>query len=340
MAEIDRNALLQRLLAVEPGTLRRDVSGRESCIAIRRSWLYSFNNEIACAIGSGLDRDIVAVVPAQPLLTLLKTLNDKQIDIALDGQILVIRGKGKRTRMGIETAFPPRIDKVERPGTWLSLPKGFAEAIKLVARCTKKKVDPKEFAKACIHITPGWLEASDNVHCARFVLPNFVKDPILVRATSLLEITQLGFTQACETKYWVHFRNPAGLRMSIRKFEPESYPDLSRYLDMRGRRLTLPQGIKDAAGRAGIFANIGLDGLAVNVRIGPDGMVIEGKNGASEHREERAIGSFSGEPIAFSVPVKMLQELAGQANAVIEVSKATLRMVSGTYTYLSSITPI
>src|SRR5262249_32956135 len=157
----------------------------------------------------------------------------------------------------------------------------------------------------------GWLEASDNIHCARYVLPNFVQVPILVRAVSLLEITQLGFTQACETKYWVHFRNPTGLRMSIRKFDPESYPNLGKYLEMRGRRMTLPKGLKDTAGRAGIFADIGLDGIAVNVRIDQKGLVIEGKSAAGEHREERAIGSFSGEPIAFSVPVKMLQELAG-----------------------------
>jgi hypothetical protein len=342
MKRVDRGNLLQRLLAVEPGASRRDIQSQESCVVLRRSWLYTYNLEIACAIGTALESNITGAVQLAPLIAYLKTLNEAGIEVGSDSaDWLVIQSKGARWRLPVLTDVRLPVDRVDRPQAWAALSPKFSEAVALVQRCTRKYKSRKDnFAQACVHIAPNWLEASDNTKMARFELATFVSEPCLVRATSLKEMIPLGFTEASVTKLWVHFRNPLGLRMSIRKWEPESYPDLGQFLSMRGRRITLPQGLKMAARRGELIGELGREGKMIDVRISKDGMELNAANaGTGSHAETKGIGVFNGAPLNFRISAELLGSLAEQ-KGVIEVSDASLRLSDGPYTYLTSLSQL
>lgn len=337
MKTLDRAGLLQRLLAVEPGVGRRDNRGQESGIRIKRSWLYTFNIEIGCAIGTLLEPEIDGVVEAKTLIAYLKTLTDPRIEIGEEESgVLTIRSREGQSRLPLMPEM--RWPSLERPERWSRINGELAEAVNLVSKCTRKYRSKKDdWQKACVHLAPGWLEATDNIKMARYELPTFVEKPVLVRATTLREMIPLGFTEAGETANWLHLRNPLGLRMSLRKWEPEEYPDLSQTLQARGRRVTLPQGLKEAAKRAGIFADVGKEGKFVRVRVSKDGMeLFAAAAGAGEHSGSRPIGSYAGAAMEFRVNPDLLAELAEQGITTIEVSPVSLRYQSGPYTYLTA----
>lgn len=352
MKRLDRANLLQRLLAVEPGTARRDISGLESCTLIRNSWLYTFNGEIACAIGTALEKDITGAVSSQTLITYLKALGDSVIEVGRDNDgWLQINARGEQVVLPLNTdelatkRFIERVDKVP-PDGWLRLDKDFAEAVSRVMKCARKprnnRADRFSMQQECIHIAPNWLEASDNRRLARYEVTTPLSTPILVRASTLKEMIPLGFTQAAITPRWLHFRNPLGLRMSVRHYEPESYPNLDEVLAYRGRRITLPGGLGAAARRVGLFAPIGIDGRMLEVRCSKDGMELSGSGaGSGGCNTVRALPNFNGPPLRFRVAAELLAELADDnAGSSIEVSEATLRYKSGPYTYLTSLETI
>jgi len=341
MTEVNRSNLLQRLLAVQPGCALRDTIGgvqQSSCLIFRNGWVYTFNKEIACAIGIGL-KDIAGAVHAQTLISLLKAIKETKVYIAAGVNALNIQSRGDKAQIPLEGKILLPIDKVQRPTEWQPLHGSFAEAVSLVEKCTKKKIERREeFAKSCIHIHPEWVEASDNDHAARFTLPMFVQEPVLVRATTLKEVIPLGCTEASETSMWLHFRNPLGLRFSVLKFVPEQYPNLSQFFDLRGRAITLPRGLKDAANRAGLVADASKDGKTATVTLNQDRVSIDAVGVRGSYSAERVTEfPLEGSSIRFRIPCKLLAELTEQRGEV-EVSDVSIRISNGSYTYVSSIT--
>lgn len=341
MSEVNRSDLLQRLLAVQPGCALRDSIGgvqQSSCLILRNGWCYTLNREIACAIGVSL-KTITGAVHAQTVISLLKSLNETMISVTEGVRTLNFASKTDRTQVPLEPIMQPAgVDRVERPTEWLPLHNSFSEAVALCERCTKKRIERREeFAKACLHIHPEWVEASDNDHAARYTLTTFVKSPVLVRATTLKELIPLGCTQASETSKWLHFRNPMGLRFSVRKFEPEQYPDLSPFFDLRGRAISLPRGLKDAAVRAGIVADAGKSGKLATVTINGEQVLISSSGVMGSYESERVSTSpLEGGSFTFKIPCKLLAELTQQQGEV-EVTNLSIRVSSGNYVYVSSL---
>lgn len=342
MSDMNRSDLLQRLQAVQPGCALSDSRGgvlQSSCLILRNGWCYTLNREIACAIGTGLGT-ITGAVHAGTLISLLKSLNEASVSITADAKTLSITSKTDRTRIPLDPILlPAGVDKVERPTNWLPLHNSFSEAVALCERCTKKRIERREeFAKACLHIHPDWIEASDNDHAARYTLPTFVKSPVLVRGTTLKELIPLGCTEASETSRWLHFRNPMGLRFSVRKFEPEQYPDLTSFFDLRGRSVTLPRGLKDAAIRAGIVADSGKSGKLATVTINGEQVLVSASGVMGSYDASRVSSlPLEGDAFSFPIPTKLLAELTEQRGEV-EISPLSIRVSSGAYCYVTSVT--
>lgn len=341
MSQVDRASLLRRLLAAGAG-LAPAGSGSllGSCFFLSKGWVYAFNQEIACAApAAGLDPSARGAVPAEEFIKILRNTEEEFVDISATDKSLIIKGKGKRTQLPLDADAKMDASRVERPGEYTRLDPTFAEGISRVVPCCRKKVDPKEFGKSCVHITPTFVEACDNVRAARYDVATFVAESALVRGTTVAELVPLGFTQACETPRWLHFRNPSGLRMSLRKIPGEDYPDYGELLSKRGSKVTLPRGLKGAALRAGVVAEADEEGEKVIVRLTREGTFVEGSGALGRHVDEREAAEFEGEGFAFKVPAKLLAELS-EKRGELEVCGNALRLSDGPYTYLTSLEPV
>src|SRR5690606_21996712 len=105
----------------------------------------------------------------------------------------------------------------------------------------------------CVHIQPDYIEACDRFQIARYNLKSGLENEILIRADSLMKIVSFDMTEVSESQTWVHFRNPSGLTISIRKYLGD-YTNLDQFLVSEGtEKVVLPGDIRDAVEKAEVF---------------------------------------------------------------------------------------
>jgi hypothetical protein len=342
MPVLNRKELLQRLLAVQPGSTSKDVSPQSSCVVLRKGRLYTMNVEVSCSLPSGLPTEMEGAVSIVDAIALLKELPDEELELKLTDNYLMLKGSGRRqARLAREAEVTMPLDRMEYPKTWQRLHETFSEAVDVVSRCAKNKaahVRAADWSKTCVHIHPSWLEASDNIRMARYTIETFVAESVLVRAANLKDMAQLGMTHGCETPSWLHFHNPIGLRFSIRKFALTDYPPLEQYLSLRGKAILFPQGLASVIQRAAIMA----EGDDVTVALGQQTIAIRGEKTAGDMTETLPF-RYDGKPVLFQIPYKVFVELLTQHQkgsggiSGCEITPVSLRVNGGAYVYVSGL---
>lgn len=330
MTRMHRKELLQRLLAVEPGGTKKDVIRQSASVVLRRGRFYTMSREASCSLPSGLDPAWEGAVSLPRFLDVLKELPDENVDLSLTDAALTVRGGGRRLRLALEKEIALPLHQVELPrrDDWRKLDAAFAAAVDMAQSCTASR---QEFAKECLHLTPTHVEGSDDLKAARFTVPTFVRAPCLVRGKALKEATLMGMTMAAETADWVHLANGSGLRFSVRRYDLEGYPPLERVFALRGRRVTLPKQLAEAATLAGKVA----EGKTVHVLIETGKVTVTG-SGPEADFEQVVKAQYQGPPISFLAPFKLLPQLLDRGTEV-EVTEASLRAEGDRYVYVTGL---
>ena len=115
---IDRKDFLQRLLCVSPGISNRETIQQSSCIVFRNGRLYTMSTEVACSLKSNLPEELEAAIPAEIVTNLIKLYPDDELDLEMTDSHLLVKGKGKKSKVAIMGDIVLPIDDVERPETW------------------------------------------------------------------------------------------------------------------------------------------------------------------------------------------------------------------------------
>lgn len=282
----------------------------------------TFNDEVACRKKTGVA--ITGAVQAAALFDILQKLDDETLQVTEneEGQL---EFKGKQKAFGItkdKEIFLP-IDRVETPERWRELPKEFTEAVALVQHCVS--TDESKFLLTCVHISPEWVEACDNFQILRVKMNMGLKDSVLVRGTSLKDLTTLAMTEMALTKSWIHFRNESGLIYSCRRYS-ENYPDLSPLLKGKGEPIVIPKGMAKASERAGVFASDPSGESQVQVSLAPGKIRIKGEGATGWYKEVSAV-AYEGPPMEFLIAPSLLKQISdNHSDATISSDKL---MVSG-----------
>jgi hypothetical protein len=327
--KLDRKSFLQKLLCVQPG-LGKTIQ-QSDCIVFKKGRLYTLSQEIACSLSSDLPVTMEAAVPAEKFLKLLERFSEEEIDVSLEESVFHVKAKRKNSKLPTEQDIVLPVDEVDRPGKklWKKLHEDFSEAVELVSKCCKKEGD---FANECIHVHPEFLESSDNVKMIRYPLKTFVKKSVLVRGRSLKAMTQLGMTMGQETDNWLHFWTPMGLRLSVKKFDLEHYPDLSQFLNLRGKKINFPQGLETGIMTAEVFKN---EQDNISVKLSENLLTIVGESSHGEYREERDV-EYDGKSFSFFCSPKLFAELVSE-HTVLEVTECSLRVDAGKFVFVTSV---
>ncbi len=330
--KINREELLKRLESVLPGLSTREIIEQSSCFIFKDGRVITYNDEIACSQKSLLD--IEGAVQAMPLISILHKLKEEIIDISVskpDQEELLIRGKRKQAGIRMEADIQLPIESIEKPGKWKRLVGDFSEAISMVQQCAGK--DVAQFViMTHIHITPKWIEASDNYQASRYKIETGIEKPTLVRRDSLKHIISLDMSKFSETENWIHFKNTTGLILSCRRYM-EDYPKLSKILKVEGKKVVLPKGLRDAIERAEIFSVEDAEDNQIIVHIQKGKIKIEGRGVSGWFTEIKKI-KYIGRPLSFSVSPELLKELI-QKTTICIISESCLKIEIGKFTYVA-----
>lgn len=330
MPNVSRGELLQILESIQPGLTTRDVVEFSSCFVFKDGDVSTFNDEIACHRTSPLD--IEGAVQATPLLNVLRRMPEETVDVTIEEGQMIVRGKKRRAGIRMQTLNALPIEKVESAEEWRTLHADFTDAIYVAQQCVGK--DESNYATTCIHIHPKFVEACDNHQAIRYALKTRVRQPILVRGTSVKHIVSLDMTEVAETDTWIHFRNPTGLILSCRR-DVQEYDDLESILTVDGVEFTLPKGLAKAAESAEIFSSENADANEVLVDIKPGRVKVTGE-GSSGWYQEIKNAAYDGEPIQFRVAPKLLVELVNRYSDCV-ITADRLKVDTGKFVYVVAL---
>lgn len=335
--KILRLPLVQKLMAVEAGLTTRKTISQGACLVFRRGRVYTYNDEVACSLETGLPATVDGAVESSVLVGALKLIPEEMIDFFVQDHIIHIQSQRKKTQIPMEANVELPIDSVEKASGWQRLDPGFLEAVSMASKCTAKgRIADSEFLKTTVHITPDWIESSDNVQCFRFNLPTFVKKNVVVRSSSIREILPLGLTHGSETANWLHFWNPMRLRVSVRKYDEDAYPPLEEIFQIRGTKVSFPKGLADSIVRASVVLDGDKDGSDTILISAEKGLLrIEGRGIRGVHEETKEM-SYDGEPFKFAIPPKLLQQIVEGCNEC-EVTEVSIRVDGGSYIYTAQL---
>jgi len=190
-----------------------------------------------------------------------------------------------------------------------------------------------------IHISPDYLEASDNYQVGRYRTKTGIKNSVLIRRNALKYLTSLDTTEVSETESWLHFKNPSGLILSCRKYV-EDYPtdEMTKYLKIKGTKTTLPKGLKDAIDKAEVFSSENLDDNIVTIHLQNGKIKIKGRGVSGWYSELKAI-KYRGDEMTFSISPQLLSDLSQNYNDC-EITKDKLKVDSGKFSYVTVLNPI
>ena len=340
---LNKTEFLQALDAVRPGLVTRSEILQSNCLVFRNGKVFTFNGNISCRIKSGLPNDLVAVVPAHELISTLHKISAETIVVKKgkrnDENILSFIQKDESVwvRMDEEVTLP--IDQIEQPKEWQKLSPDFSEAIGVVQDCTAS--DPQKDLGQ-IHITPNYVEACDGFQLAKYKLKTGFDKSFMIRGDAMKFISPLGMTKVSLTETWIHFKNPSGLVVTVRRTVADSeYPDISKFFIMENAKSTvLPNGLGEAVDIATTWAQQILDD-------GPGGMVLlELKKGACRvygigltggYKKKLKI-DYTGKTLRFKISTKILSMICKKFNEV-QINEEKLSVTTSRWQYVTSLTP-
>jgi hypothetical protein len=161
-----------------------------------------------------------------------------------------------------------------------------------------------------------------------------VKRGCAVKRDIIKHIVGLGITEVSETETWIHYRSPSGLVFSARREEGE-FKDLDPFLQMEGAPTTLPGGLAEAVDKAEIFSAENAENNVVIVQLKAGQMRLRGI-GVNGWYEERKDVKWDGDPIAFSIPPKLLLDITTKTNDCF-ISPGRLKIDGGKFEYVTCL---
>jgi len=332
--KVNREKFLQQLHLVEPGLSSDDIIEQSGCFVFRDGTIQTFNDEVACTIET--DVKFTGAVTAKPLLELLQKLQDDTIEVSIDEREIRIKGERREAGIRMEQEILLPVDAIEKPkGKWSKLDGAFCEALGVVKDCVSS--NENAFALTCIHITDKYVEACDGYQVARFVLKTNFKNDALLKRDPAVFIANSDVVEFNEGDNWIHFRNSEGLVISCRKYV-EEFPDLDKFLKVKGESITLPDGLAEAVEKAGIFSAESGDDNIVVVSLSKGRLVVKGEGLSGWYKETKRM-NYKGKAIEFGIPPALLKEIA-KRHKECELTETNLKASSGNFVYLTCLDSI
>jgi hypothetical protein len=332
--KINKQDLLKALELVKPGLANREIIEQSNSFAFIDGIVTTFNDEI-CLTHKVEGLNITGAIKAAELYALLSKLKKAEIEVTLTkNEIQFISGKAKAT-FTLQKEIKLPIDSLGKKGKWKDLPENFIKALKFtMGACTRDMSQP---LLTCVNVTEsGVIEGSDSYRISHFVLGE--KMPIktfLLPASSASNVVKLNPTQIAEGNGWIHFKTKEETTLSCRIFEDDSYPDTSKFLKIKGEKLTFPEIIKDMLDRAMVFCKREqLLDETVEISIANSRFKIKSQS-ESGRFEEDIRTSFAG-TLSFEIKPYLLKDILSETLDCI-VSTNRLKFEGENWQYITSL---
>lgn len=322
---------------VKPGLAKKEIMEQSGSVVFRNGNLFTFNDEVAIIVNvPSLDKEITGAVPAQPLHNFLSKLpSDSDLDIKVgENELKLSSGKNRAgIRMESEIKLPME-EEIGNPEEWKKLTEEFLTSLKRVlfsaSTSTHKPI------LTCVHITDQHMETCDGFRITRCPCRS-IGSEISIVSKNLEKLPSYQPEEFGIVGQWIHFRNKNGVRYCARIVDGE-YPDLDKFLDVKGIDIQFPSDLKSAVDWASIVADDTIQyDQSVTVTLSKGSMTIRGE-GPDGWAEETLRIKYKGEPVSFSAHPLFLKDVVSLATEVTLSSNTILVQGEG-FVHAVSLNP-
>jgi len=326
--KVSREQLLKSLESVAGGLAKKEVLAQSNCFVFREGQVVTFNDEVSVKAPSPLD--VEGAVPAEPLLLLLRKLNEAELEVVVKDDALQIKGKNRQSSIRMEQEVLLPVDGLEQPGKYRPIPEKLVEGLKTVSACCSN--DESSFLLTCVNVSSDCLEASDDFQIISYPIQTGIKKPFLIKKESIAKLAVLEPTAWCETENWLHFKCASDVVISARRYV-EDFPNVSQYMDVEGSAVKLPKGLEAALDKAQIFSGEEQSNNLVTVTFAKGRFEIMGEGATGWYRERRKT-DYDGDDLQFKIAPRLLMEISRRSDECV-VGEGRIKVDAGTFTYIT-----
>ena len=310
--KIDRDLLLNSLSLLEPGLAKKEIIEQAVSFIFKNDRIITYNDNISVSIP--FQSGITTAVIGSPLLSILKKIKQREIELQFaDNMLYVIAGKS-RTGIKCTNQINPIIDELSIPQDYYALPPDFNEA---VGFCLLT-VNPKdEFIFRCIHISNGIVESTDKKRLTRYHLSEntMAEDWMLIPETSAKSMSKYKFTSYAIKTSWIHLRTDDDILFSFRTLAQDEFPNLSSFIQTDGIKVNAPAELSEILNKSLIFAKEQEEPYA-EVTIENNEMKINCK-GDSGFYEDATVINYNGARLSFCINPSFLNSMTKLLSSIL-----------------------
>ncbi len=271
-------------------------------------------------------------VGARSLLSLLRKLKDKTLEVSTKKGEIILKGINKMAGIKLDAHITMPFGSITPPGKWFKLSPNFSKGLSIVYGCCSR--DVAELVYTGVHCTSEFVEATDSFHAARYKVKLPFRNPILINSLLAKYVAAMKPIACSEAKKWIYFKNKEGLTIIGRR-GTEEYPDIVDFLTVKGKPIKFPASrIKAAAERAEIFSSEESSNLLeITIKKNRMSILSVGESGWYKELKKAEVNIPS---VSFAIPPYMLTEICKRTNNPL-ICERSLKVEGENYIYVSSV---
>ena len=311
---IDREDLIDILLAVKPGVATSDNTSEFATFVFTGTDICTFNDLIS--VSCPFETDFTALVNANLLFKILSTMSGKQVDITLEDEE---KAKLKIKTTGAEANISLGMEEAEIYGIlekhnaikkkWKPMSKDFLDGANLCL--LSATTDETQGPYTCIKVHGSKIITADGIgnKTSTFLMETEM-DPFLIKksAADALNKSGLDVKQYCVTENWVFFQTEEGVVFSTKIWGGEFLDWDKVFDDIQGQRVKIPDELPKAINLASLVTKDEAMDKAVDIRLKDDLLICSAQTEKGKIVVKREV-KYDKDIIDFAINPLFLQEL-------------------------------
>lgn len=306
--KINKSKLQEALAKVKPGLASKDLIEQATSFAFMDGRVVTYNDEISIS-HPVKDLNISGAIKAEALYSFLDKLKKDEIFINKDDNQVIIQAGKAKAGLILEQEIKLPVQEIGEIKEWKPLPEGIVQGLKFCyPSCSTDMSNP---ILTCVYLEGDSIQSTDSFQITEYKMKEAIPVPgFLIPANVVRELIKYDIKEISKGEGWMHFRTEEGTIFSCRVFTGD-FPDIGKYLKVKGQKIRFPKTIIEALEKAQIFSKnpLNVDYLEiVAVDISKENIKISAK-GEFGWFEETSRIKYSGDPVKFSTGVGFLINL-------------------------------
>ena len=211
-------------------------------------YVQTFNDKVSVSYPLPAGWKYEGAVHASEITKILRRMKTEMVDFKkIDGGLEMFDGH-TTVVVKLEAKVIKYRDAVGNPPKWVPLPKDFWTAVEFASFCATNLLAFPIYT--FVHVIGDEVEAADD---CRILIQRISREvpEMFIPASVVSFVAPQGCIEAGRTQGWLHFRNKKNVAFSCRTATKEAkYPDLSKSIDVKGAKITLPKGLEAGIDKA------------------------------------------------------------------------------------------